>query len=285
MPSPVRDAGPAILLLDNGSLEPAAVLSLREIASRLAAAVGCPVEPVSLLHSSAIPAGRLRGIGAEILETLLDRRAQGGMQRFVLVPLFFGPSRALTDYLPERVRLLKARHAGLRVQLAPPVANADDAVDLRLAGIIEDRVRSELATTAEPPAVILVDHGSPAPAVARVRDHLAAQLRDRLGPVVRGVLAASMERRPDPAYAFNEPLLERAWVRPGFTAGDVIVAPLFFSPGRHAGPGGDIARICEEAERRYPGLRVHATELIGSHPGLIPILADRLREGLASEPL
>jgi sirohydrochlorin ferrochelatase len=118
-----------------------------------------------------------------------------------------------------------------------------------------------------------------------VREHLARQLRTRLGPTVRGVLAASMERRPESEYDFNEPLLERAFDRPGFDAGPVIVAMLFLSPGRHAGPDGDIARICADAQQRHPGLRIVMTDLVGRHPGLIPILVDRVRAGLVSIPL
>ena len=94
-----------------------------------------------------------------------------------------------------------------------------------------------------------------------------------------------MERRPEPEYDFNEPLLERAFDQPGFDAGPVIVAMLFLSPGRHAGPAGDIARICAAAEQRHPKLRTVMTDLVGLHPGLIPILVDRVRTGLASLPL
>jgi sirohydrochlorin ferrochelatase len=118
-----------------------------------------------------------------------------------------------------------------------------------------------------------------------VREHLARQLRTRLGPAVCGVLAASMERRAEPAYDFNEPLLKRAFDRPGFDAGPVIVAMLFLSPGRHAGPAGDIARICAAAEQHHPELRIVMTDLVGCHPGLIPILVDRVHAGLASPPL
>ena len=63
-----------------------------------------------------------------------------------------------------------------------------------------------------------------------------------------------------------------------------VLAMLFISPGRHAGPGGDIARICEAAEVRCPGLRTHGSDLFATHPGVIDLLAQRCEEGLASEP-
>ena len=60
---------------------------------------------------------------------------------------------------------------------------------------------------------------------------------------------------------------------------------LFISPGRHAGPGGDIAEICREAEGRIPGLKTHMSELFATHPGSIEILAKRYRQGLEAPPL
>ena len=212
-------------------------------------------------------------------------RLQDCESDFLILPLFFGPSGALTDFLPTRVAALKAKFPQLRVRVAPSLVDVGAANDERMAAILEEYVRAKVADIASRPAVVLVDHGSPTQTVTAVREHLARQLRDRLGPVVRGVLAASMERRPEPEYDFNEPLLERAFDRPGFDAGPVIVAMLFLSPGRHAGPAGDIARICAAAQQRHPGLRIVMTDLVGRHPGLIPILVDRVRAGLTGPPL
>lgn len=274
-----------ILLVDNGSLEPAATLALRAIALRLGGVLGRPVEPVSLLHANAVPAERLAGKPAEILESALERRARAGENDFLVVPLFFGPSQALTSHLPRRVAALKAEIPHLRVRLARWLVDAATAADDRVAAMLADHVRARMTETAGRPAVILVDHGSPVLAVGAVRDHLAAQLARRLGSAVRAVGAASMERRPGPAFAFNEPLLERAFDQAGFDAGHVIVAMQFFLPGRHAGPNGDVARICAAARQRHPGLQPVMTELLGAHPALIALLADRGREGLAGEPL
>ena len=91
------------------------------------------------------------------------------------------------------------------------------------------------------------------------------------------VAPASMERRDGEAYAFNEPLLEKLLDQPGWDTGKVIVSMLFLSPGRHAGPGGDIAHICRAAEQRHPGLRTCMTGLVGDHLGIIPLLQKRLQ--------
>ncbi len=278
-----RAAAPVILLVDNGSLEPAAILSLRSVAQRLTAALQQPVEPVSLLHSSSIPAEQLGGTAAEILEPALDRRLRSGLADFLIVPLFFGAGGVLTDYLPRRLAALREKFPQLRVRMAAPLVDLADPDDQRVAAIMEDRVRAALADSRA--AVLLVDHGSPMRAVTAVRDHVTAQLRTRLGGAVRSVAAASMERRPGPEYAFADPLLAAALDQPGFDAGPVIVAMLFISPGRHAGKEGDVARICAAARERHPGLQPIMTEPIGSHPGLIPILVDRVAAGLSQPPV
>jgi sirohydrochlorin ferrochelatase len=236
-----------------------------------------------MLHADAVPAERLEGRPAEVFKSALELRARQGQTDFLVVPLFFGPSEALTDYLPRCVSTLQARFPRLRVRRAPCLVDVNAESDESMATILEDRVRACMAGRTGQPAVVLVDHGSPMRAVATVRNHLAAQLAARLGRAVSGVRAASMERRPGSEYDFNEPLLERVLDEPGWGTGPVIVAMQFLLPGRHAGPGGDVARICATAQRR--GLQVVMTELVGSHPGLIPLLADRARQGMASAPL
>ncbi len=147
----------------------------------------------------------------------------------------------------------------------------------RLTQILLDQIRATAAIRPEPlQRVLLVDHGSPIPQVTAVRTWLAARLREHLGPTV-SLDEAVMERRPGADYDFNGNLVELALRR--LAAADprtpVILALLFLSPGRHAGPGGDIANICARVEQEVPGFRVHPTPLVGTHPGLLEILAER----------
>ena len=265
--------GPRTLLVDNGSLEPAATLALRELAAQLSRRLGCTVEPVSLLHSSGIDPAALGGLPAEILVPALERRLAAGPTEFVIVPLFFGPSRALTDYLPEILAPLREKHPALNVRLAPPLHAAADG---RLAQILADQVCARLdPASSDPVRVALVDHGSPVAAVTDVRNELARQLAARLGARVAAVAPCSMERRPDPAYDFNDPLLAKLLATPPWSEGRVIVAMQFLLPGRHAGPEGDVAEICRQAQAAHPALRTHLTALVGTHPLLLEILADR----------
>ncbi|HLP02892.1 MAG TPA: CbiX/SirB N-terminal domain-containing protein, partial [Opitutaceae bacterium] len=159
-----------------------------------------------------------------------------------------------------------------------------------LAGVLEKRVRATLAeresagAAAERPAVAVVDHGSPEPKVTAVRDAVAARLRERLGDAVRAVAPCSMERREGEEYAFADPLLAALLRRAPFDAGAVIVAMLFLSPGRHAGPEGDVAQICRAAEAERPALRATMTDLLGGDPAVLELLAERLEQGLRAIP-
>lgn len=262
------------LLVDNGSLEPAATLALRDLARRLSAAIGNVVEPVSLLHSNRIAPEKIDGVSAEIVESFLRSECAAGETDFVVLPLFIGPSRAIADYLPGVVEKLRFDYPTLNVKIAPTLYQTGDA---RMSEMLADRVRESTAShhlSGCSLRVALVDHGSPVKEVTAVRDALAVQLGDELGELVA---PCSMERRAGPEYDFNEPLLETLLAREGWREATVIVAQLFLVPGRHAGHEGDVATICARAEQTSPGLRTMRTDVLVSHPTLIEILVDRWR--------
>jgi sirohydrochlorin ferrochelatase len=270
--------GPVRMLVDNGSLRAESTLNLRRIARDLAARAGCTVHPVSLLHSSAVDSEALEGKPARIFEPFVKEHARAGHRRFEVLPLFFGPSRALTEYIPQCAERLQRSFPGLEIEVAPPLAGPEpDRPDPKLAALLADAIRETLReNTLHRPPVILVDHGSPLPALAGLRDRLAESAASLLGGEVSGVQPASMERREGPEYAFCEPLLEGVLRDPVLLAGPVVLAMLFLNPGRHAGKGGDVDTICANACAERPGLRVHRTRLLGAHPGLVAILAERL---------
>ena len=268
---------PLTLLVDNGSLEPAATLALRGLAAQLSSRIGRTVEPVSLLHSSGIDPKKLGGHPAEILVPALEQRLARGQNEFILLPLFFGPSRALTDYFPENLARLRKKYPQLKVRVASPLYAAGDG---RLAQILADNVAPHLGT--EPARVALVDHGSPVAEVTAVRNELAQQLAARLGSRVLAVAPCSMERRAGAEYDFNDPLLAALLDTPPWTTGRVIVAMQFLLPGRHAGPEGDVAQLCHQAQAKHPQLQTPLTGLVGTHPLLLEILADRW--GAAAAP-
>ncbi len=269
---------PVCFLFDNGSLRAASTLSLRATAQCLGAALGVEVRAVSLLHSSAVDFTGLGEPAAQLLEpaihAFLEHDAAG---EAVLLPLFFGPSGALIDYVPQRLAALVKKFPSARLRLARWLVDPAEA-DERIARALADAVRREIVgANFTRPKVVLVDHGSPQRAVTEVRNHLGRQVQRLLADEVEAVAVASMEKRMGPAYAFNDPLLVERLRTPPFDRGDVVVALQFLSPGRHAGPEGDVARICAEARVERPGLRTFLTETIASDHRVVAVLADRYR--------
>ncbi len=276
---------PCILLVDNGSFRLESTLSLRKIAAALTAEIGHLVHPVSLLHSTKVKAEKLNEIPAEIFEPFLKKKSEEGMNSFLVVPLFFGHSAAIYEYLPQRVLEMREVWPELEVRVAPCMVDVSDAADTGVAEVLAALVRKKIAEEGlEMPAVTLVDHGTPKKFVNDARNFLAGQLKVLLGDEVAVLEASSMERREGEEYDFNEPLLENLLGTEGFER-NVVLLMLFISPGRHAGPGGDIAQICEAAEKQHPGLRTVMSDLFATHPAVVPLLAKRFRQGLASDPV
>ena len=273
-----------ILLVDNGSLRPQATLNLRRLADALSQATGEAVEAASLLHSFKIPPEALGGRKAATVGPLAERYAAEGGTELIILPFFFGPSQALTRYLPERLAEVQASYPQLSVKVAPPLVDTLLAPDLRLARLLAENVRERMANLSRP-KVVLVDHGSPIPEVTAVRNYLAGQLSALLADEVGCVTFASMERRDGDAYRFNEPLLEDLLASTELADSDVILSMLFLSPGRHAGEGGDIAEICTQAMSNSPGLNVVTTRLVGENDAILELLATRLQQALAGGPL
>lgn len=136
--------------------------------------------------------------------------------------------------------------------MARPLVDTLGGVDLRLAQLLADNVR-EAMTGARRPTVVLVDHGSPIPEVAAVRNYLAGQLSALLAEEAERVTFASMERRDGDEYRFNEPLLETLLAAPELAGREVVLAMLFLSPGRHAGEGGGYRRDLRGGHGRLAG--------------------------------
>ena len=265
------------LLVDNGSLRPQSVLNLRRIAAELSRRTGLEILPASLLHSSKVPEDQLEGQPAVNLERRIRLSLEAGEREFTIIPFFFGPTGAITDYLPQRLAFRRKKHGPFRVERTPFLYLGPDADNAGLTEILAANVRQIIDYQQWiRPRVILVDHGSPQPEVTAVRNAMAERLAHHLGDEVTAVAPASMERREGEAYAFNEPLLESLLDDAPWNTGPVVIAMLFLSPGRHAGPGGDIATICRKAKERNPGLKTCMTGLVGEHPAIVPVLQRRL---------
>jgi len=270
-----------VALIDNGSLEPGAQRNLRAVAAGLTERTGTPVAAVSWKHSDRVPAAELGGTPAWTLAPWVRAQVAGGERRFLFVPFFISAQGAIGSALQADLTALAIETGGFAFAFTGSLATASRGPHSALAGIVAARVRETTAERAlSRPAVIVVDHGGPSRDSADLRNRVAAEVRIELGAGIGPLAAASMESPEGPEFAFNLPLLEELLGAPGFEQGDVVVAPLFLSPGRHAGTNGDLARIVRAAEARSPGLRCHFTGLAGTHPLAVETLARELRTAL-----
>jgi len=254
-------AGTRILLVDNGSYEPAATLALRGLAQEVGQLIGREVRPVSTMHSTKIDPALLGGQPAVIFEQAVAQAKADGIDELVVLPLFIGPSRAITEYLPKV--FADAQPGAMRLSIREPLFGPE------LTDMLIDNLKST-GWTKGSGTVFLCDHGSPIPEVTRCRDFFADALRGKLGLKEDELIACSMERREGPEYAFNEPLLEDA-LQQG--KGEAVILMLFLLPGRHAGADGDVATIAKE--HAPEGLRWILSPLLGTHPALPSLLMMR----------
>jgi hypothetical protein len=264
-----------IALIDNGSLEPAAHAGLRMAAAAIGNVAEIHVEAVSWKHSDQIPSYALPDGPASTLAPWVLDQVAAGQTEFVFIPFFISPQGAIGSSLRRDLDALRLETGGFEYSFL------DGLTAETLGTIVADRVReTAAAANINLPKVIVVDHGGPSPASALVRNKAAGSALSELGAEVSSLTAASMEAPEGPEFDFNRPLLADALRSPGLSTGNVIVAPLFLSPGRHAGPSGDLAVIAREAQARSPGLRCIFTGLVGTHPMAIAELASSLQRTL-----
>ena len=271
---PPKRNGVVVVLVDNGSLKPPSTIALRRVAERLSEVMGMRVVPASARWSNRVDKSKLGGVPAKLLDDVLAEEVLS-CARVIVLPYFIGPSKTVTKFIASKVDA-----HGDSVILADCLACPED----KIAGILADQVLSVAdANGLSHVQAIIVDHGSPTRAVAAVRDRVAhlvqEKLRQNRGKAATAV-PASMERRPGDTYAFADPLLECALEA---FSGTVIAGMLFLSPGRHAGPGGDVDQIIADAscsKSNSGALTVLRTPLLGEVDDLIDILKCRVLEAI-----
>lgn len=273
---------PVILICDNGSTRPDATLQLRRIASQLSAETGNTIYPVSLQHADKISADKLDGTPASIFPQFMETQLSQNKREFIVLPVFFGNSKALTSFIPEQLERLEQIHGKFNLHIAEVIYPLPRGEAL-LSRIIFEHIQ-QTANQHDYPLknIVLVDHGSPVPRVTEVRKHLAESVQQQLGKQSQ-LEQAVMERREGREYDFNGDLLEN-WLSEKARNGEstAIVIMMFFLPGRHAGTNGDVVDICNGVMRQYPDFKVIISPLIGDHPLFISILKQRL-ESLNSQ--
>lgn len=115
-------------------------------------------------------------------------------------------------------------------------------------------------------AVLLVDHGSRRAEANALVDDLARALGGRVDRIFH---TAHLElAEPSIAQGID------ACVADGAT--EITVLPCFLAPGRHTIE--DVPGEATEAAARHRGVIVRIADPIGTHPMLVDLLLDRLRE-------
>lgn len=267
---------PVILLIDNGSVREHATRQLRKLAETLSDKTGHTIHPVSLKHADRISVEKLDGKPAQIFRTFMQKKLSDGEAEFILLPIFFGQSKALTSFVAEEVDLLKQEYGEFKFEIADVIYPLPLGEEL-LAQIIYEHIQSTTKQNNLPMNnLVLVDHGSPNPRVTDVRKHLANTVQKML-PNDCLLEQAVMERREDKKYDFNGDLL-KDWLLKKIKQGETsaVVILMFFLPGRHAGEGGDIVEICHSVMDQHPDFSISITPLITEHPQFISILQKRL---------
>lgn len=266
-----------VALIDNGSLAAAAHRNLRALALALAQRTGTQVEAVSWKHSDRINPEMLDGVRAQTLVPWLTRQVLAGQREFVFIPFFVSAQGAIGSWLRKDIEKLQSELGGFRFAFTSGL-NTQGA----LVHIVSDRIRETIRRhELRRPPVIVVDHGGPSPRSAQLRDSIAAELHHLLRTEISSLAAASLEGAE---YRHNLPVFTDVLASAGFDRGDVVVAPLFLAPGRHAGPRGDLMEIAVAAEDRLTAapLRCHFTELVGTHPDVTDVLAHALTQTLST---
>ena len=266
---------PICLLVDNGSLRPEAIFSLRRVAQKLAIETEFEVLPVGLLHSNKIKVSDLDDIKAETIGTFLTSPRGKNEKSLLILPLFLGPSRGITEWLVSRLEEWRREEADRSYQVLDCLhVDGDYRLAMALAGGINNLIdREDLSN----PRVAMVDHGTPIAEVNRVREQVGANLRKLQNYSESEFSTCSMERREGDQYSFNEPLLEGLLLKWGQEGSrDVVVALFFLLSGRHAGEGGDLAKICENASSLFPQMKIYQTNPMAEHDIVFSILKEKL---------
>ena len=244
--------------------------------------MGIPTVAVSLAHSDRIPIGKLNGQPVPILEPFLESLADSPrLKKIYVIPLMMVNGGAIYTKLAESINSFRKQNPVKVIALGGTLVNRLESVPVSVPAIIAKGVESEIRRVGlDGPEVLIVDHGSPFPVAAEVRNWVASEV-GRLLPkgIVQSVLGASMERRDGARYDFNEPLLQYA-IEDCANRGvrDVLVAKMLIQPGKHSGKKGDIDQIVEAVSDECPRTRVHVLRQVFQQKDLVSLLTIRLRE-------
>ena len=222
--------------MDNGSLRPDSILSLRKVAKNLSTLVQVEVFPIGLMHSHKVDPGLIGGEPALSVESLTSSEFSEESTELIFIPFFFGPSLGIREWLPKKLNSWIGEHPTVSFRILGELFRSGDD---RIARALADHSRKTIRESKmHHPSLALVDHGTPLREVNQVREQVGDELEKLMSSEISDFSTCSMERREGKEYDFNDPLLEsilEKWSENKDKDIQILVAPLFLSPGRHAG--------------------------------------------------
>ncbi len=266
---------PICLLVDNGSLRPSPILTLRQIAKKLNFETPFEVLPMGLLHSNKVDLHLLEGKPAETIKTFLKSDRGTREKDLLVLPFFLGPSLGVTDWLVSLLEYWKNEKKDRSFTILNCLHQDGDE---RLAFAMKHKLNQMVSENdIKNPSVAMVDHGTPIIQVNQVREAVGKSLKQMIHDQFKMFSTCSMERRDGEEYNFNDPLLEdllEKWLSQGEE--EIIVLLFFLLSGRHAGDNGDIAKICKRVGMKYPKSKILVTKPLGNSEIVFDILKDQL---------
>ena len=178
---------------------------------------GHNIRPLGLMHSHKVASADLHDEPADSMQNFLLSDGADQVTEIRALSFFLGPSLAITDWLPENLQAWKDREPEVRQYriLDPLFSPGTTGLPVRwwnyagskskVPGLSIPRWRWWIT---EPPL----------PEVNQVREDVGDQMRKLLGTEIGPFSTCAMERRPDPQYDFNNPLLEdllQQWMETG----------------------------------------------------------------------
>lgn len=242
----------AAILIGHGSLRANSGAAMIRLAARARAAGVAPLVASAFLnyHRPTLPEA-------------LARCVARGATEVVLLPYFLASGWFVHTALPKQLEEALVAYPGLRARIAAPLGDHP-----ALAALVRKRAEAALPASVqgEPPALLLVAHGSPDPRANQPIAAIAERLRD--GPFADVLLCF---------LGLNQPLLGPAI--DAQVAADhhtLVVAPFFLQLGGHVAE--DLPAVIAEARLRHPTTTIALAEHLAYDPLLVQVLADRMRD-------
>jgi sirohydrochlorin cobaltochelatase len=243
----------AIILIGHGSLRSASGASMIRIAARLRERGVAPLVEAAFLNYS-----------RPTLAETVAKVVAAGATTITIQPYFLITGVYVQNDLHALVAEVNASFPSINFRFAPVLGSHP-----ALKGLAQRRVQATLEslTTGEPPALLLMAHGTPLPEANAPLYDIAATLVSNLGLAAFSVAYLDCNA-PDIPSAIDELVASGART--------IIALPYFLHLGRHVAE--DVPRLIMEARAKHPHAAIHQAHhldydlaLVDAAEGLAPL--------------